>query len=609
MSRTIQEKYSQSPHSPGVYLMKDAQGKIIYVGKAKDLKKRLASYFISKQVPGTKTAALIEMIKNFDLVITASDHEAFILEANLIKEHNPKYNVLLKDGKNYPLLRIDMNESYPAIQKVRKIKNDHALYFGPYSSSLSVNRTLKQIQKIFKLRKCRNTQFQNRSRPCLNYQIKACLGLCCNEIEESVYKKQVKDAILFLRGKSRQVVNRLRDEMKTHAGFQEFEKAAQIRDAIFAIENIMEKQVVVCPDLKDRDVIVLAWDKGKAVVTVMMVRSGLLIDTAHYPLDLGFKAPDEVLSAFVEQYYEKTRFFPAFVLLNQVIENKSEIEERLTRGLGKKVVVHYPERGEKKRLVNMALVNASRELKKILLKEEEELASMVLLKSLMGMENLPRRIECFDNSNISGQDPVSSMVVFTNGRPDKSAYRKYIINNIEFQDDYAYMYQVLERRFSKSQAEMVWPDLLVVDGGKGQLGMALAVLKDLGIDQSFTLAGLAKKDKAKGEVLDKIYVPGRSNPLNIGQAQKALYLLERVRDEAHRFAITFQRKRREKRGGLSILDSVPGIGPKKKKMLLIHYKGVEKMKKASLEELSALPGMTKPLAKVLLAELKRGETG
>ncbi len=605
MNQIIQEKYCQSPHSPGVYLMKDAKGKIIYVGKAKDLKKRLASYFISKQHPDTKTAALLGMIKNFDLVITASDHEAFILESNLIKEHNPKYNVLLKDGKNYPLLRIDMNETYPAIQRVRKIKNDHALYFGPYSSSLSVNRTLKQIQKIFKLRKCKNTQFKNRSRPCLNYQIKACLGVCCNEVLESDYKKQVKDAILFLKGRSRQVVNRLENEMKTHARLQEFEKAAQVRDAVFAIENIMEKQVVVCPDMKDRDVMGLVWNKGKAVVTVMMVRSGLLIDTVHYPLDLGFKAPDEVISAFVDQYYGKTRFLPSFVLLNQRIENLGEIEERLTQSQGKKVVVHCPKRGEKKRLVDMAVVNASRELEKILLKEEEERASMVLLKSLMGMERLPQRIECFDNSNMSGQDPVSSMVVFTNGRPDKSAYRKYIIKDIEFQDDYAYMYQVLERRFSKTQEEMAWPDLLVVDGGKGQLGMAMAVLKDLGIDH-FALAGLAKKDKAKGEVFDKIYVPGRSNPLNIGQAQKALYLLQRVRDEAHRFAITFQRKRREKRGGLSILDSIPGIGPKKKKMLLVRFKGIENMKKASLGELSFLPGITKKLAKILLTELNGG---
>lgn len=606
IDQTLQEKYSQSPHSPGVYLMKDARGKIIYVGKAKDLKKRLSSYFISKQQPDTKTAALIEMITSFDLVITASDHEAFILEANLIKEHNPKYNVILKDGKNYPLLRIDMNESYPAIQRVRNIKNDHALYFGPYSSSLSVKRTLKQIQKIFKLRKCQNTQFKNRSRPCLNYQMKACLGPCCNEVDPLEYKKQVKDAILFLRGKSRQVVKRLSAEMKVHAGVQEFEKAAEKRDAIFAIENIMEKQVVVCPDMRDRDVMGLAWDKGKAVVTVMMVRSGLLIDTVHYPLDLGFKEPDEVLAAFVDQYYGKTRFLPASVLLSQRIENSSEIEERLTQSLGNRVMVHSPERGEKKRLVNMALVNASQELEKILLREEEEQASLVLLKSLMGMENLPRRIECFDNSNISGQDPVSSMVVFTNGRPDKAAYRKYIIKGIEFQDDYAYMYQVLERRFSKTKEEIAWPDLLVVDGGKGQLGMALAVLTDLGLDRSFSLAGLAKRDKTKGEAFDKIYVPGRSNPLNIGQARKALYLLERVRDEAHRFAITFQRKRREKRGALSILDSIHGLGPKKKKMLLTRYKGIGNMKKASLEELSALPGITWDLAKRLLRELNAG---
>jgi excinuclease ABC subunit C len=352
MNQTIQEKYHQSPHSPGVYLMKDAKGKILYVGKAKDLKKRLASYFIKKQHHELKTAALLDMVKDFDLIITTSGHEAFILESNLIKEHNPKYNVILKDGKNYPLLRIDMNETYPAIQRVRKIKNDHALYFGPYSSSMSVNRTLKQIQKIFKLRKCRNTQFQNRSRPCLNYQIKSCLGLCCIEVPEADYKSRVKDAILFLKGKSRQVVKKLKNEMKSHAVLQEFEKAAQARDAVFAIENIMEKQVVVCPDLKDRDVMGLAADKGKAVVTIMIVRSGLLIDTANYPLDLGFKEANEALSAFVDQYYKKTRFLPGFVLLNQEIENKEEIERLLTIQLGKKVQVHCPKRGEKKRLVD-----------------------------------------------------------------------------------------------------------------------------------------------------------------------------------------------------------------------------------------------------------------
>ena len=603
MNQIIQEKYSQSPHSPGVYLMKDARGKIIYVGKAKDLKKRLSSYFIKKDHQELKTAALLEMVKDFDLIITTSGHEAFILESNLIKEHNPKYNVILKDGKNYPLLRIDMNETYPAIQRVRKIKKDHALYFGPYSSSLSVNRTLKQIQKIFKLRKCGNTQFQNRSRPCLNFQIKACLGVCCNHVPEADYKRRVKDAILFLRGRSGQVVKKLKAEMESHSVLQEFEKAAQLRDAVFAIENIMEKQVVVSPDLKDRDVMGLAAKKGKAVVTVMMIRSGLLIDTVHYPLDLGFKESSEALSAFVDQYYEKTRFLPAFVLLSREIENREEIQQRLTLQLGKKVQVRSPMRGEKKRLVEMAVVNASRELEKILLKEKEEQATLVMLKSLLGMKDLPQRIECFDNSNISGQDPVSSMVVFTNGRPDKSAYRKYIIQGIEFQDDYAYMYQTLERRFSKAREEMAWPDLLVVDGGKGQLGMAMAVLKDLGINQSFAIAGLAKKDKAKGELFDKIYVPGRSNPLKIGTSKKALYLLEQLRDEAHRFAITFQRKRREKRGGLSFFDSISGIGPKKKKMLLTRFKGLKNLKNASQEELISLPGINRELAARILQEL------
>ncbi len=601
--KSLQEKYQESPHGPGVYLMKDGSGKIIYVGKAKDLKKRLASYFTKKQQPDPKTSALLEMVRDFDLILTTSGHEAFILESNLIKEHHPKYNVILKDGKNYPLLRIDMNEPYPALQRVRQIKDDHALYFGPYSSSLSVDRTLKQIQKIFKLRKCRNTQFKNRSRPCLNFQIKACLGLCCNTVAEADYKKQVKDAILFLRGKSRQVVTRLKGEMQAHAADQAFEKAAQVRDIIFSIENIMEKQVVVCPDLKDRDVMGLAWGRGKAVVTVMMVRSGLLIDTANYALDLGFKEPDEVLFAFVDQYYEKTRFLPAFVLLNQEIEGREGIEARLTLAEGKKVSLLCPVRGEKKRLVEMAVVNAQRELEKVLLREEEQRASLVMLKSLLGMKVLPQRIECFDNSHYAGQDPVSSMVVFTHGRPDKSAYRKYSLRDIEFQDDYAYMVQVLERRFSKSREEMPWPDLLVVDGGKGQLGMALAVLKELGLDSPFSLAGLAKQDKSKGETEDKIYLPGRSNPLTIGSAKKALFLLEQIRDEAHRFAIGFQRKKREKRGGLSFLDGISGIGPKKKKMLLTRFKGLENMKKASVDELASLPGITRELAQALLLQL------
>lgn len=597
MNDTIQKKYREAPHSPGVYLMKDARGTIIYVGKAVDLKKRLSSYFVKQQHDG-KTAALLGMIKDFDLVITRSGHEAFILESNLIKEHRPKYNVVLKDGKNYPLLRIDMSETYPSIQRVRKIKNDHALYFGPYSSSQSVNRTLRQIQKVFKLRKCKNSQFRNRSRPCLNYQIKACLGLCCASVDEAAYKQQVKDAILFLKGRSGQVLKKLREEMAAHAEAQEYEKAAQKRDAIFAVENILEKQVVVCTDQKDRDVIGLAADKGKAVITVMIIRSGRLIDTAHYPADLGFKEPDEILNAFTGQYYEKTRFLPSFVLLDRPVDNADDLADLLTREKGRRVQVHVPVRGEKRRLVEMAQVNARQELEKILIREEEERSALAMLQSLLGMDVLPRRIECFDNSNLAGQDPVSSMVVFTNGKPDKSAYRKYIIRDIDEPDDYAYMTQVLSRRFARK--ELASPDLLVVDGGKGQLGMAVAVLRELGLYGDFPVAGLAKKNEEKGEDADKIYVPGRSNPLNTGQAQKALFLLQRVRDEAHRFAITFQRRRREKRGSLSALDTISGIGPQKKRMLLKQFKGLKGIREASLSELTALPGINEALARRIL---------
>lgn len=605
INHKIREKYGQAPHLPGVYLMKNQKGKILYVGKAKDLKRRLSSYFVKKEQAEAKTAALLELVADFDLVITQSDHEAFILESNLIKEHSPKYNVLLKDGKNYPLLRIDMNETYPSIQRVRQIQKDRAQYFGPYSSSKSVNETLKQIQRIFKLRKCKNSQFKNRSRPCLNYQIKACLGLCCIEVDPEHYKDRVKDAILFLKGRSKDVVNRLRQEMADHARDREFEKAAQVRDAIFAIERVMERQVVVCPDQKDRDVMGLAWGRGKVVVTVMQVRSGQLLDTAHYPLDLGFKEADEVLSAFVIQYYERTRDLPGFVLLSHLVENMTGVEAGLNALSGRRVHLHHPIRGEKRRLTQMAVVNAGKELEKVLLKEEETQASLVMLKNLLGMDRLPERIECFDNSNLQGSDPVASMVVFTNGRPDKDAYRKFIIQGIEQQDDYAYMTHVLTRRFSRDEQEMVRPDLLVVDGGKGQLSMAVGVVTELGLDGRFVLAGLAKKDKTKGEKADKIYLPGRSNPLNTAQSMKALFLLEQIRDEAHRFAITFQRRRREKRSSLSALDNIPGIGPKKKRLLLKQFKGVANIRQQDPETLAGVPGITEELAKSVLAALKK----
>lgn len=604
MRADLTQKYHQAPHAPGVYLMKDARKKIIYVGKAKDLKKRLGSYFARQDHTDGKTAALLAMVRDFDVIITASDHEAFILESNLIKEYRPRYNVLLKDGKNYPLLRIDMNEPFPAIQRVRRIQNDAALYFGPYSSSRSVNQTLGQIQKIFKLRKCRNTQFKNRSRPCLNYQINACLGPCCQKVDEKEYKQHVKDAVLFLKGRSGQVIRKLKAQMQAHAQALEFEKAAQKRDAVTAMTHILEKQVVVAADLKDRDVLALAVEKDMAVITMMIVRSGRLIDTVHYPVDPGFKESHEILRAFLWQYYDVTRFLPDAVLLDREIENMDVLASRLSEQKHRKVTVHVPMRGEKRRLVEMADVNAARELEKLRIKTEAAQSAVTQVQALLKMDRMPDRIECFDNSHLAGQDPVSSMVVFTRGRPDKDAYRRYILRDMDRPDDYAGMTQVLTRRFSKTEKEMDFPDLLVVDGGKGQLGMAVAVLKELNLAGRFAVAGLAKKDEAKGEDMDKIYVPGRSNPLNTASFKQGLFLLQQVRDEAHRFAVTFQRKRRKKRSRLSMFDAIPGVGPKRKKLLLQRFKGLQNLKAASVDELTSLPGITEKLAEQILARVK-----
>jgi excinuclease ABC subunit C len=392
--------------------------------------------------------------------------------------------------------------------------------------------------------------------------------------------------------------------MKAHADALEFEKAAQKRDAVTAMTHVLEKQVVVAPDLKDRDVAALAAEGGMAVITMMLVRSGRLIDTVHYPVDPGFTQPHETLRAFLQQYYDVTRFLPDAVLLDREIENMDALAFLLTEKKHRKVQVHVPVRGEKRRLVEMAAVNAARELEKRRIKEEAARSAVAQVQALLKMDQVPDRIECFDNSHLAGQDPVSSMVVFTRGRPDKNAYRRYILRDMDRPDDYAGMTQVLTRRFLKTEQEMDFPDLLVVDGGKGQLGMAVAVLKELNLDGRFAVAGLAKKDEAKGEDMDKIYVPGRSNPLNAASFKQGLFLLQQVRDEAHRFAITFQRRRREKRGRLSVLDAIPGVGPKRKKQLLIRFNGLKNLKNASMDDLTALPGITEKLAQQILERVR-----
>ncbi|MCD4742316.1 MAG: excinuclease ABC subunit UvrC, partial [Desulfobacteraceae bacterium] len=496
IKNNLSEKYKEAPKEPGVYLMKDNRGKIIYVGKAQNIKQRLSSYFVNQR-HDLKTGILLKKVDDFETIITRSDHEAYILESNLIKEYMPRYNVLLKDGKNYPYLKIDRNEKYPPINVVRKIKKDGALYFGPYSSAYSVRTTLRQIHKIFKLRKCKKTQFNNRSRPCLNFQIKACLGPCCNDVQKNEYDQIIKDVSLFLKGKGKDIITRLKKEMESYADDQNFEKAAEKRDTIFAMEKTLERQYVVSSDLEDRDVIALAKDKSKAVVTILKVRSGYLVDAGDYIFDLKTDSISEILSAFVTQFYEKAPFLPSTILIQNAIESYKIIEEVFSEKKGKKVKIIVPKKGDKKRLIEMAIANADKKLKNIALKKIERENLLTALKNLLRMDRLPRRVECFDNSNISGQHAVSSMVVFTDSEPDKDLYRKYIIRDNEHHDDYAYMQEVLTRRYSNK--DMKLPDLLLVDGGKGQISIAVSVLQGLGIYGKFRVAGIAKKDSDKGE--------------------------------------------------------------------------------------------------------------
>ena len=606
MSSPLLEKYASTPAGPGVYLMKNGKGRVIYVGKAGNLKKRLAAYFVKTTGHDLKTGVLIKNIVDFEVIVTASAHEALILESTLIKKHKPRYNVILKDGKNYPCLRLDTTETYPALQIVRKIKNDQATYFGPYSSSHSVRHTLKQVNRIFKLRKCKNSQFNNRSRPCLQYQIKACLGPCCLPVSAAEYAEIVHDVKLFLKGRAPELIQRLKKTMQKAADEQAFERAAQLRDTIFAIEKTLERQIAVTADMMDRDVIACHGEQGRAVVTMLFVRSGYVVGTRHFHFDMTWNGIPEIMGAFLMQYYDDHTFIPPQILLSHDVEDRALMETRFTEKKGRRVHLLIPERGDKRQILEMARLNAENELKTTLSQQAETDAVLTMLQKLMAMPSLPRRIECYDNSNIAGTDPVSSMVVFTDGKPDKAAYRTFIIKQVTGHDDYAYMTEVLTRRFSPSKgAPLPLPDLLVVDGGKGQLSMAMAVLNDLGLEEKIHVAGLAKKDAERGETHDKIYIPHRSNPLNTSQSLKALYLLQQLRDEAHRVAITFQRKRRKKRAGRSVLDDIPGIGKKRKTILLQAYKGITAMKEATVKELAELPGMTLPSARAVFEALQQ----
>jgi len=601
--KEIPQGLSRVPSSPGVYLMKDFHGEILYIGKAQNLKKRLASYFGKTDLLDAKTAVMIHKIANFETIITASEKEALILESNLIKRHKPRYNVVLKDDKRYPSLRLDVEHPYPKLAIVRKIKKDRALYFGPYSSAQAVRETLKIINKTFKLRKCSDREFKTTTRPCLNCQMRGCLAPCCRDIDKKYYDEMVKEVVLFLKGRTPELIRKIKKEMVKAADARDFERAAVLRDKMYSLERTVERQAAVSTDLKDRDVIAITRSSGIFTVTLFYVRGGFLLGTRVFYFTDTMSNDAEIVGTFIRQYYESGHFIPKEILVSIRLEDTALLEEWLRNLKGQKVVIGWPQKGEKARLVSMALRNAQKSLNDKVAALAGELDTLARLQKRLNLNRLPMRIECFDNSNLSGTEPVAGMVVFENGTSKKSGYRKYKIKSIAKQDDYAHMQEVLQRRYGKGERSKPFPDLLIVDGGKGQLNIAVSVLKGLKLENELDIIGIAKKDVHKGEAQDKIYKPGRANPINFDREGNLLLFLQKIRDEAHRFAITFQRKRRKMTTMRSALDSVPGIGKMRKENLFRHFGGIRAIRSASIQELSAVPGINRKIAETIKKQL------
>ncbi len=576
---------AHASEGPGVYVFKDGSGRPIYVGKAKNLKKRVLSYFKTSGDIPVKTQIMISRAKSLEFILTGTDKEAFILESNLIKKHLPRYNIILRDDKQYPWLRLDPKEPYPSLCIVRKARKDGARYFGPFSSALSVRSTVKLIDRIFHLRKCRERSLQKRPRPCLNYQLERCLGPCAMDVPSETYKQIVDQVTLFLEGRSQELIKTLRKNMEAASEQLDFERAAKIRDQIHAVERTVERQIVVSAKMEDQDVIGLARSQARVQIVVLSVRKGHLTGSRDYDFRNEEGSTSEVMEAFVKQYYAREAFIPKYILLSESIEDQSGIEEWITELAGKRIRIECPSRGEKVRLTKMAVANAENLLKS---RTEPDLLSMT--QEALKLKKLPRTMEAVDISNISGDMAVGAVVSFMDGEPHRAGYRNFRIKTVEGIDDYGMMAELISRRLSKEPV----PDLIVVDGGKGHLAAVKKVVDRFQASDPPDLVAIAKANQE--EASDKIFIPGRKNPILLRQDHPVLHLLMRIRDEVHRRAISYHRKLRGKGLTASVLDQIPGIGPKRKTSLLSHFGTLDAVAGATVEELLKVPGMTQTQA-------------
>jgi excinuclease ABC subunit C len=587
----LKKKIDDLPNAPGVYVMRGRTGKVIYVGKAVELKKRVSSYF--RDVPDDpKTRLLTKEVADLDVIVTDTEVEALLTEGTLIKEYRPKFNVTLKDDKNYLSLRIDPSEEFPRFTFVRSMKRDGALYFGPYTDAKAVRQSLKWVSGTFRVRQCTDFKFKNRSRPCIYYEIGQCGAPCVDYVSQEEYRKGVEQAILLLKGKDEELTKRLTELMTSLSDETRFEEAALIRDRIAAIKKTVAVQKVVSADAVDRDVIGMHREGTALGIAVLFVRGGRLMGSRYALFTNVLDDDPAALQSFIEQFYHAKEYIPPEILLPTELAEPELVAGWLSSVAPVRLLV--PRRGIKKDLVEMAEKNADTSFQSYKKTEQSREQSLAALAEKLGLASPPERMECYDISNISGTSAVGSMAVFSHGEPDKGEYRRFRIKGVVGVDDYAMMEEVLGRRMKRLSPESR-PDLVVIDGGKGHLNIAHAVLKDLGF-ADVPHVSIAKERDDRAE-LDKIYLIGRKNPLVVKGNSSALFLLMRLRDEAHRFAIEYHKKLRQKRGVRSALDEIPGIGPRRKRALIAHFSRVADIRDAPVGELTRVPGITESVAR------------
>ena len=610
----IEEELKKLPGQPGVYIMHDAKDAIIYVGKAISLKNRVRQYFQSSRDKTAKIKQMVSKIARFEYIVTDSELEALVLECNLIKEHRPRYNTMLKDDKTYPYIKVTASEEYPRILFSRQMKKDKNKYFGPFTSAGAVKDTIELIRKIYRIRACSRKLPQDlgKDRPCLYYHIHQCDAPCQGYISQADYQKSVKQAVGFLNGQYEPVMKYLEEKMRTASETMEFEKAIEYRDLLDSVRKVAQKQKITSQSMEDRDIIAMAKDERDAVVQVFFVRDGKLIGREHFHMNLtGSESKAEILNSFVKQFYAGTPFVPHEIWVQEELEDAEVIASFLTARRGQKVRFVVPKMGEKERLVELAEKNAkmvlSQDKEKIKREELRTIGAMNQIGSWIGLSGI-KRVEAYDISNISGFESVGSMIVYENGRPKRNDYRKFRIRTVQGPNDYASMREVLLRRFShgleetkKLQAEggdlamgsfTRFPDLLMMDGGRGQVNIALEVLRELQLE--IPVCGMVKDDnhRTRGLYYQNVEIP-------IDRHSEGFQLITRIQDEAHRFAIEYHRSLRGKEQVRSVLDDIKGIGPARRKSLMRTFKTIEAVREASVEELEAAPQMNRAAAEAV----------